>query len=98
MVTVESEASAVMEVSSEEEHTDRYLFVTDTCPNCRIAKNFLQGMDYEVINASEHPELTEKYGVRQAPTLVVLDEEGMHRFANASNIKKYVDQAGCMFS
>ena len=74
-------------------HTDRMLFVTDTCPNCRIAKNFLEGMSYQVINASEHPELTKRYGVRQAPTLIVLDETGMHRFANASNIKKYVDHA-----
>ncbi|MDO5409485.1 MAG: ribonucleoside triphosphate reductase [Lachnospiraceae bacterium] len=70
----------------------RFLFVTDTCPNCKAAKSFLRGLNYEEVNASEHPELTEKYGVRQAPTLVVLDEEGMHRFANASNIKKYVDR------
>lgn len=78
------------------DHPDRFLFVTDTCPNCRVAKRFLQGMDYEVVNAYEHPELTEKYGVRQAPTLVVLDEDGiMHQFANASNIKKYVEQIGC---
>lgn len=70
---------------------DRYLFVTKTCPNCKAARHFLQGVDYEVVDAAEHPELTEKYGVRQAPTLIVLDSAGTHRFANASNIKKYVE-------
>ena len=71
---------------------NRYLFVTETCPNCRIAKSFLEGVDYRVINAADHPELTEKYGIRQAPTLIVQDESGTHRFANPSNIKKYVDR------
>ena len=71
---------------------NRYLFVTETCPNCRIAKGFLEGVDYRVINAADHPELTEKYGIRQAPTLIVQDESGTHRFANPSNIKKYVDR------
>ena len=95
---METEALTNYEYETEPsaDHTDRFLFVTDTCPNCRVAKHFLQGMDYEVVNAAEHPELTEKYGVRQAPTLVVLDEDGMmHQFANASNIKKYVEQAHC---
>ncbi|MGN0292705.1 MAG: ribonucleoside triphosphate reductase [Lachnospiraceae bacterium] len=90
----QTETAELIEAAEERDaHTDRMLFVTDTCPNCRIAKNFLEGMSYQVINASEHPELTERYGVRQAPTLVVLDETGMHRFATASNIKKYVDHA-----
>ena len=71
---------------------NRYLFVTETCPNCRIAKGFLEGVDYRIINAADHPELTEKYGIRQAPTLIVQDESGTHRFANPSNIKKYVDR------
>ena len=48
------------------------LFTTKTCPNCRIAKAKLDdaGIAYTVIDAEEHPELTNEYGVCQAPTLV----------------------------
>ena len=94
-VTAQESCGYVEEAVTAQESPDRLLFVTDTCPNCKVAKTFLQGMDYQIVNASEHPELTEKFGVRQAPTLVVLDEDGMHRFANASNIKKYVDRVTC---
>ncbi len=98
--TAEQEETAAQEeiavqVNTSTTMTDRLLFVTDTCPNCKVAKTFLQGMDYQIVDASQHPELTEKFGVRQAPTLVVLDQDGMHRFANASNIKKYVDHVSC---
>ena len=70
---------------------ERMLFISDTCPNCVAAKRYLSGIDYVVINASEHPELTRKYGIRQAPTLVVVDEAGSHKYSNVSNIKKYAD-------
>ena len=46
-----------------------YLFTTRTCPNCRTAKEFLKGVDYQIIDAEEHPELAEKFGIMQAPTL-----------------------------
>ena len=37
--------------------------------------------------------MAKKYGIRQAPTLVVMDEGGdIHRYVNASNIQKYVDE------
>ena len=37
-------------------------------------------------------ELTQKYGVMQAPTLVVVDGDQAKKYVNASNIKKYVDR------
>jgi ribonucleoside-triphosphate reductase len=48
------------------------LFVTKTCPNCRIVKPMLDkaGVVYDVIDAEEAPELVAKYGLKQAPTLV----------------------------
>ncbi len=50
-------------------------------------------MKVEIIDAEEHPELAKKYGIRQAPTLVVMDKEGdMKRYVNASNIQRYVDE------
>ncbi|MBQ7246832.1 MAG: ribonucleoside triphosphate reductase [Lachnospiraceae bacterium] len=69
----------------------RMLFTTQTCPNCRIAKEFLKGTDYEVIDAEQQPELVRKYGVTAAPTLVVVDGDTQETYVNASGIRKYVD-------
>ena len=68
-----------------------YLFTTKTCPNCKIAKQFLKDEIYQVVDAEEHPELTDAYGIMQAPTLVIVKNGEVHKFVNASNIKKYVD-------
>ena len=53
------------------------LFATRTCPNCAQAEKLLQeaGIPYQKVLAEEHPELTVRYGVRQAPTLVA-DTDG----------------------
>ena len=69
----------------------RYLFTTSTCPNCRIAKEMLADEPYQVIDAEQNPELAEKYGILQAPTLVVLDHGKTFKYVNASNIQRYVD-------
>lgn len=44
------------------------------------------------IDAEENMELANRYGVMQAPTLVVVDGDHHKKYVNASNIKKYVDQ------
>lgn len=69
-----------------------YLFTTSTCPNCKIAKQMLEGQKYQVIDAEQHPELVQKYGIRQAPTLVIDDGAHTKKYVNASNIQKYVDE------
>ena len=69
-----------------------YLFTTKTCPNCRSAKEFLKGWDYQIIDAEEHPELAEKFSIMQAPTLVIVRDGIVQKFANASNIRKFVEQ------
>ncbi|CAB1254388.1 Ribonucleotide reductase of class III (anaerobic), large subunit [Ruminococcaceae bacterium BL-6] len=71
-----------------------YLFTTKTCPNCRLAKSFLDqaGVTYRVVDAEENQELVENYGVCQAPTLVVIQGGKVSQFANASNIKKYTEE------
>ena len=71
-----------------------YLFTTKTCPNCRLAKSFLDqaGVTYRVVDAEENQELVENYGVCQAPTLVVIQGGKISQFANASNIKKYTEE------
>jgi ribonucleoside-triphosphate reductase len=68
-----------------------YLFTTKTCPNCKLAKEFLKDMKYEVVDAEENADLVGKYGVMQAPTLVVIKNGEVTKFANASNIKSFAD-------
>ena len=69
----------------------KYLFTTKTCPNCIIAKEYLKEEEYQLIDAEEQPDLTAKYGVMQAPTLVVVEEGRSKKYVNASNIKKYAE-------
>ena len=69
----------------------KYLFTTKTCPNCRIAKQMLKEENYQVIDAEENKELVMKYGIMQAPTLVVVENGEMKKYVNASNIKHYVE-------
>lgn len=81
-----------IEIQTEEE-PKTLLFTTRTCPNCTMAKTMLEkaNIDYELVDAQEHIELVEKYGVKQAPTLIVIGKNGVEKLANASNIKKYTE-------
>ncbi len=85
LVTVRKEDVEIKPVESV-----KYLFTTKTCPNCKIAKEILRGEDYQIIDAEENQELVKKYGIMQAPTLVVTDGKKAKKYVNASNIKKYV--------
>ena len=70
------------------------LFTTKTCPNCKIAYTLLDkaNIGYEKIDAEAQEDLTMKYGIRQAPTLIVTDGDGYESFVNLSNIKKFIEQ------
>ena len=70
----------------------KYLFTTKTCPNCSMAKELLKDTAYVLIDAEENMELTRKYGVMQAPTLVVAKGDTVKRYVNVSNITKYVEE------
>ena len=67
------------------------LFTTKTCPNCRIAKELLKDVAYEVVDAEEQMDLTNQYGIMQAPTLVELKDGEVRKYVNASNIKAFVE-------
>ena len=43
------------------------------------------------VDAQEHADLARKYGVMQAPTLVVVEGDACRKYVNAANIKKYAD-------
>ena len=69
------------------------LFATRTCPNCKVAKTYLDkaGIPYTTIYADEDAESTTKYDVRQAPTLVLTRGDSFDKIVNLSNIKKFTE-------
>ncbi len=75
-----------------EEAPRAYLFMTPTCPNCKLAIALLDkaGVSYVKQIAGEHEDLVEKFGIKQAPTLVVLKEDGFEKYKGVSDIKGYL--------
>ena len=80
-----------MQVDVEQPSDVKYLFTTKTCPNCKLAKEYLKDENYIVVDAEENAELVARYGVMQAPTLVVVNGDSYKKYANASNIKRYAE-------
>ena len=75
--------------------TQTILFTTATCPNCKAAGMFLDkaGVEYEkLIVGEESKDLVAKYGVKQAPTLVVVTGDEFETIPNLSNIKAYAEK------
>ena len=66
------------------------LFATATCPNCRIACQYLDkaGISYTKILAEENADKAAAYGIKQAPTLVLPDGT---KIAGAGAIKGYIN-------
>ncbi|MBQ4187230.1 MAG: hypothetical protein II642_05045, partial [Firmicutes bacterium] len=63
-----------------------------TCPNCKAAMALLDkaGIAYATLNANEERELVEKFGVKQAPTLIVMSGEGFEKYRGVSEIKGWL--------
>lgn len=68
-----------------------YLFTTKTCPNCQLAKTYLNGMDYVIVDAEDNADLTMAYKVMQAPTLVEIHKGVIQKYMNVSSIKRFVE-------
>ena len=95
MVTLSNYAEEVT-VDVEKPEDMKYLFVTKTCPNCKIAKQYLAGEKYVVIDAEENAELVSRYKIMQAPTLVAVNGDSFTKYVNASNIKKYAEEKAAL--
>ncbi len=80
-------------VKVDEVLTGPVLFTRNGCPNCKTSKMLLDkaGIIYDVINAEENKEITFKFGVKKAPTLLVPIEGKIVAFDNASEIRKYIE-------
>jgi len=68
------------------------LFKTPTCPNCKAAGALLDkaGVAYTALNANEEKDLVAKYGVKQAPTLVLIHGDEFEKYRGVSDIKGWL--------
>ncbi len=69
-----------------------YLFTTPTCPNCTVAKEWLKDMAYELVDATQQPELAEKFQIMRAPSLVVIRGDREEHYTSLPKIKEYLEQ------
>lgn len=92
MEKILKETAAEMEEAMVQEEDKILLFTTKTCPNCRIATAMLDnaGVGYEKIDAEELVELTERYQVRQAPTLVVVSGGQAQNYVGPSGVQTFL--------
>jgi len=70
-----------------------YLFTTATCPNCKIAVSLLDkaGVIFNKLLANENVEAVNALGIKQAPTLVVVENGNATKYTGVSDIKKYLN-------
>ena len=87
------ETCACKETPADNANDAVLLFTTATCPNCKIACTLLDkaGVSYEKLLANEHPDLVEQYGIKQAPTLVVIQNGEVSKHIGVSDIKKMLN-------
>ena len=85
---VKAETDAVVELAD-----STYLFTPATCPNCKIACSLLDkaGVAYEKLLANEYADLVNEFGVKQAPTLVVVKNGSFEKYTGVSDIKKFLN-------
>ena len=69
------------------------LFTTETCPNCKLAVQWLDkaGVSYEKLFVSENQELAKELDLKQAPTLVVYNNGEAVKYAGVAAVKNYID-------
>ena len=87
------QTESAQECSEQAMEDGTVLFTTATCPNCKVAATLLTkaGVDYSKVLAEENAELAKQLGIKQAPTLVVVDNGHIAKHTGVSDIKKYIE-------
>ncbi|MBP5775641.1 MAG: ribonucleoside triphosphate reductase [Clostridiales bacterium] len=69
------------------------LFTTHTCPKCKVVKAMFdeQSFDYELIYADDQPELAQKLGIVNVPTLVIPTGDGVNKYTDVPAIRQYMN-------
>jgi len=89
---VEAPAETVAAAPVQTATAQLMLFKTRTCPNCRQAEKLLDeaGISYEKVLVEENMELAKQYGIRQAPTLMVLGGEEPEKLIGVGAVRKFI--------
>ena len=85
---------AVAECACESAEAEKVLlFTTETCPNCKLAVQWLDkaGISFEKLLVSENPDLAKELELKQAPTLVVYKNGVAEKFAGVAAVKSFID-------
>ena len=63
-----------------------------TCPNCKTAKALLErsGIEYETVDAEENAELSMKFRIHQAPTLVAISGDSFEVFVGVGGVNRFI--------
>nr|WP_307775070.1 thioredoxin family protein [uncultured Cetobacterium sp.] len=71
-----------------------YLFTTPTCQYCAPAKEALKTIKnpVEFLNAEEHMDLVQEYGIRTVPTLVVKKCKNVEILVGLDKIQNFVEE------
>ena len=88
-----AEACACEEANDAVLADGNYLFTTATCPNCKIAASLLDkaGVIFNKLLANENVDAVNALGIKQAPTLVVVENGIANKYTGVSDIKKYLN-------
>ena len=95
MPVAAEDAAPVSGVSEENAAgTGLMLFATHACPNCAQAEKLLReaGLVYQKVFAEENADLAKKYGVRQAPTLVLDEGDEPMLLTGVGAVRKFVNE------
>ena len=78
------------EPAAPQENDAILLFATKTCPKCKVAQSLLDkaGIEYTKFYVEDQEALAKELGLRQAPTLVV----GEQQFTDVAGIKAFLDK------
>ncbi len=86
------EEKAADNVQKTENSDGIYFFTKKNCPNCKAAKPLLAkaGVEYVELLVEENEELAKAYGLKQAPTLVVVSGGNAVKYAGVAGVKTYI--------
>ena len=69
-----------------------YFFTKKNCPNCKAAKPLLAkaGIEYTELLVEENEDLARSYGLKQAPTLIVVNGGNAVKYVGVSGVKTFI--------
>ena len=88
-----TKAKAATKVSAKDNQEKKlYLFGMKSCTNCKTAKELFNDMkiDFDYVDAEDHMDEVERFGVEQTPTLVTVDHGQTMKFDTLPKIEEYI--------